>query len=668
MDSNNTDVLLEGHLTGLKGLDINYSGEILSDDEDLDDLVFASSSPRGETPPERPAYPGDGESATQTMVKREVIGTEAIKTVTITPTPSSNSGTNSATPVGSRTASTGSDQNNQKFQAGWESQQGGDSGLDVSTGFALQSENHAVPASHTEHQISASGGYQVHSQIVTTTTTYSTTVPDSHEAQRDHGEFGAKPKQIPMADEFEVHRQQQPPADPHNKMETMSMASSSSYVEDSRFDETMHHSLHNEFTDVPAALTPQTGSTASFDLPNDDAPVSQSMEKANLAGEIDQSLVLWQTATESASQHVTSGSVSDTITDSDITVQVDRKPFSGDDMSELPSPAAAPIVPKLDLSEDSADRTLADVDHAEEMMSSRSVSLDLSNVTASDRVTPSEYAASERDGKTSIMSLSPVPDIPEETIHSTITTVLEAKTTETKTWLSSEGQAHVPAAQSTPKVSRKSPPAEVPNKVDTPQSDPIGAAEVVRKETSSTTEILKPPTEANAMIKNLKEKLRAKSSSEGDSIKPSSISPKPMKSPSPLKSPTPSDLKALSPVGGKTPTAPGMKTPTDGSSPSLKQLSHQLAVEAIQQRASIRGAGERSGVPTLPLGSSRPSERLANWREKEKNVITTRETRKSESATLKSLKSDKGVMSPTPKRRQSEVSANIHVHLVISNG
>ena len=95
MDSNNTDVLLEGHLTGLKGLDINYSGEILSDDEDLDDLVFASSSPRGETPTERPAYPGDGESATQTMVKREVIGTEAIKTVTITPTPSSNSGTNS---------------------------------------------------------------------------------------------------------------------------------------------------------------------------------------------------------------------------------------------------------------------------------------------------------------------------------------------------------------------------------------------------------------------------------------------------------------------------------------------------------------------------------------------------------------------------------------------
>ena len=643
MDSNNTDVLLEGHLTGLKGLDINYSGEILSDDEDLDDLVFASSSPRGETPTERPAYPGDGESATQTMVKREVIGTEAIKTVTITPTPSSNSGTNSAAPVGSRTATTGSAQNNQKFQAGWESQQGGDSGLDVSTGFALQSENHAVPASHTEHQISASGGYQVHSQIVTTTTTYSTTVPDSHEAQRDHGEFGAKPKQIPMADEFEAHRQQQSPADPHNKMETMSMASSSSYVEDSRFDETMHHSLH----------TPQTGSTASFDLPNDDAQISHPIGKTNLAGEIDQSLVSWQMATESASQYVTSGSVSDTITDSDITVQVDKKPLSGYDMSELP----APIVPKLDLSEDSADRTLADVDHAEEMMSSRSVSLDLSNVTASDRVTPSEYAASERDGKTSIMSLSPVPDIPEETIHSTITTVLEAKTTETKTWLSSEGQAHVPAAQSTPKVSRKSPPAEVPNKVDTPQSDPVGAAEVVRKETSSTTEILKPPTEANAMIKNLKEKLRAKSSSEGDSIKPSSISPKPMKSPSPLKSPTPSDLKALSPEGEKTPTAHGIKTPTDGSSPSLKQLSHQLAVEAIQQRASIRGTGERSGMPTLPIGSVRPSDRLANWREKEKNVITTRETRKSESATLKSLKSDKGVMSPTPKRRQSEVSA-----------
>lgn len=43
MDSNDTDILLEGHITGLKGLDINYSGDILSDDSDFETGPHASS-------------------------------------------------------------------------------------------------------------------------------------------------------------------------------------------------------------------------------------------------------------------------------------------------------------------------------------------------------------------------------------------------------------------------------------------------------------------------------------------------------------------------------------------------------------------------------------------------------------------------------------------------
>ena len=45
MDSNDTDTLLEGHITGLKGLDINYSGDIASDASDIE-FDVSSSSPR----------------------------------------------------------------------------------------------------------------------------------------------------------------------------------------------------------------------------------------------------------------------------------------------------------------------------------------------------------------------------------------------------------------------------------------------------------------------------------------------------------------------------------------------------------------------------------------------------------------------------------------------
>lgn len=703
MESNNTDVLLEGHITGLKGLDINYSGEILSDDEDLDDLVFASSSPRGASPPERPAYPGDGEHATQTMVKREVIGTEDI--ITGTPTPSSKSGTSSVTPVGSVSGYTVTDQLYQtettlhqtEMTRHTDSQQG-DDGLNLSSGFAsqtggnsgslLMSEGYSM-----EQQFSVSQSYAVQpaqsaqsvqsvqsvqsaqsAQSGFTSTPYTQTFTQTQEFE---SVLGTRPKHMSMADEFEVHRQEQQPNDTHNKYETMSLASSSSYVDDSRFDETLHHSLHNEITDIPAALTPQSGSTNSFDLPNDNTITEKTIteqiaEKTNLAGEIDQSLVSWQMATESVSQRTAEGSVSDTITDSDMTVIVSKKPFSSEPLElshpaaplsseplELSSPAA-PLVPKLDLSEDSADRTLAESYQAEEMMSSRSVSLDLSNVTASDRVTPSGECAG--DGKTSIMSLSPVPDLPEETTQSKIT---ETKAAESKTWPSTAGQSQLPAAQSTPKVTRKAP------------SEPAQRAEVKEVETNAdpepedTTEVLKPPTEASAMIRNLKEKLRAKSTSEGDNVKPSSLSPKPvraMRTQSAAKSPTPAGLNSpLSPSGGRAPNTP---IPKSDSSPSLKQLSHQLAMEAIQQRASIRGTSEKSSVPTLPIGSVRPSERLASWREKEEKTVATRETRKSESVTLKSpaaaptaaappTAAEIGILSPQPKRRQSEVSMSL---------
>ena len=57
MESTDTDILLEGHITGLKGRDINYSGAIASDDEDSNDYLF-SSSPRKDAS-ERPLWPGD---------------------------------------------------------------------------------------------------------------------------------------------------------------------------------------------------------------------------------------------------------------------------------------------------------------------------------------------------------------------------------------------------------------------------------------------------------------------------------------------------------------------------------------------------------------------------------------------------------------------------------
>ncbi|XP_067936924.1 dystonin-like [Watersipora subatra] len=62
IDSTDTDMLLEGHIKGLKGKDINYSGEILSDDDNEDEDFLFTSSPRKEVP-ERPVWPGDGAQA-----------------------------------------------------------------------------------------------------------------------------------------------------------------------------------------------------------------------------------------------------------------------------------------------------------------------------------------------------------------------------------------------------------------------------------------------------------------------------------------------------------------------------------------------------------------------------------------------------------------------------